>query len=108
MGERKSTILQIPPLPPTPNTRFRNDSCRSGFRGELARKYFADIHAISSFLLPLVQCQSVRFKQRPNLSRSPVKKLIENGHHDAERVVAEHRALSRSEEHTSELQSLRH
>src|SRR5208283_2495658 len=49
-------------------------------------------------LFPFIQRQSVGFEQCPNVPRSPLEKLVENGHHDAERAIAEHRTIGNSRE----------
>src|SRR5258708_11934338 len=92
MGGRRNTILQKPRLPPIPNTRSRHCSYRLGLRSRILGQYFADFHTIRPVLFPLVQRQAVGLEQFPNVPRPPVEQLIENRHHDAERVLAQHRA----------------
>ena len=58
--------------------------------------HFADLYTIRSIPLPFVQGQSVGFEQIPDAAGSPVKKLIENRHHDTERAVAQNGALRNS------------
>src|SRR5258707_3598887 len=53
------------------------------------RRRIADQYTIGSRPLPLLESQTIGFEQGSDLPNTPTKKLIQNGHEDAECVVAQ-------------------
>src|SRR5260370_8608406 len=92
MGVRRKWIVQKRQWLRSPSTRSRKASYRLGLRSRIDGQYFTDFHTIRPVLFPLVQRQAVGLEQFPNVPRPPVEQLIENRHHDAERVLAQHSA----------------
>ena|SRR5437868_6370572 len=94
MSRRASTASsRVGRLDPVPVRRSRLDrSWKRGVdvnSGEVGRT--ADRDAIGPRFLPVVQTQSVRFEEIPDLRRTPADDLLEDGHQNAERVIAQHR-----------------
>src|ERR1700686_1312568 len=90
---RRSTTRRRRPLPPIRDNRPQEWPSRSGhgLRGD--QELLGDRHAIGSFLFPFLEFQSIGLEQCPHPPDPPVENLVQQGNHDAERVVAENGAV---------------
>src|SRR3981081_3278594 len=89
---RRSTTLRRRRLPPTRDNRRRECPSKSGHGLRRDQELLGDSHAIRSCLFPLLQCQSIGLEQCPDPPHPPDENLVQQGHHDAERVVTENGA----------------
>src|SRR6202158_300976 len=90
---RRSTTRRRRPLPPIRDNRPQEWPSRSGHGLRVDQELLGDSHAICSCLFPFLEFQSIGLAQCPDPPDPPVENLVQQGNHDAERVVAENGAV---------------